>query len=214
MIQSLPFLGAPTASGGTLGAIRALSEAFENVNTNAFTIAFLTLLVGVLWPRRLARFLPAPLMALIARTLLSVFWLKDVPVIGPVPTGPPELQLALPFAGFLLGALQPALILALLGSVDSLLTSLVAFSLTGSTSHNPDREFVGQGIGNMVSGLFGGVPGAGGTLGTVTNIRTGGTRHVSGAFRAIFLLALLLGLGRYVEPIPHAVLAGILVKVG
>ena len=213
LIQSLPFLGAPTASGGTLGAIRALSEAIGNVNTSAFTIAVVTLLVGVLWPRRLARFLPAPLMALIVGTLLGVFWLKDVPVIGPVPTGLPELQLTLPSASFLLGALQPALILALLGSVDSLLTSLVADSLTG-TRHNPDRELVGQGIGNMVSGFVGGVPGAGATLGTVTNIRAGGSTRVSGALRAIFLLALVLGLGRYVEPIPHAVLAGILIKVG
>ena len=136
-----------------------------------------------------------------------------MPVIGPVPTGLPEFQLELPSAGFLLGALQPALILALLGSVDSLLTSLVADSLTG-TRHNPNRELVGQGIGNMVSGIFGGMPGAGATLGTVTNIRAGGTTRASGALRAIFLLALVLGLGRYVEPIPHAVLAGILMKVG
>ena len=94
-----------------------------------------------------------------------------------------------------------------------MLTSLVADSLTG-TQHNPDRELVGQGIGNLVAGLFGGVPGAGATMGTVTNIRAGGTTRMSGVLRAILLLALLLGLGRYVEPIPHAVLAGILMKVG
>ena len=213
LIQSLPFLGAPTAAGGAMGAIAALSAAIGNINSSAFAIAGVTLLVGVFWPRRLGKFLPAPLAALISGTLLGIFWLNDVPVIGPIPSGLPEFQLELPSVGFLLGALQPALILALLGSVDSLLTSLVADSLTG-TRHNPSRELVGQGIGNMVSGIFGGMPGAGATLGTVTNIRAGGTTRASGALRAIFLLALVLGLGRYVEPIPHAVLAGILMKVG
>ena len=213
LIQTLPFLGAPTALGGPLGALRALPDALENINVNAFAIALATLIVGVLWPRRWTRFMPGPLMALIVGTLLGVLALRDVPVIGPVPTGLPQLQLALPSAGFLVSAIQPALILALLGSVDSLLTSLVADSLTG-TRHNADRELVGQGIGNLVAGLIGGVPGAGATMGTVINIRAGGRTQVSGALRALVVLALVLGLGRYVEPIPHAVLAGILMKVG
>ena len=148
-----------------------------------------------------------------AGTLLGVLWLGDAPVIGPVPTGLPALQFELPSAGFLVGALEPAIILALLGSVDSLLTSLVADSLTG-TRHNPDRELVGQGVGNMVAGLFGALPGAGATMGTVVNIRAGGTTPLSGALRALLLLALVLGLGRYVEPIPLAALAGVLMMVG
>ena len=213
LIQTLPFLGAPTATGGPMGAIRALPEALANLNVSALVIAVVTLAIGVLWPRRLQRFVPAALVALIAGTLLGVLTLRDAPVIGAVPTGLPQLHLELPSVGFLLRALQPALILALLGSVGSLLTSLVADSLTG-TQHNPDRELVGQGIGNLVAGLFGGVPGAGATMGTVTNIRAGGTTRMSGVLRALLLLALLLGLGRYVEPIPHAVLAGILMKVG
>lgn len=213
LIQTLPFLGAPTATGGALSAIRALPEALSNVNLSALAIAAVTLAVGVAWPRRLRRFMPGALAALLAGTLLGVLWLRGAPVIGPVPTGLPQLRLALPDAGFLLRAAQPALILALLGSVDSLLTSLVADSLTG-TRHNPDRELVGQGIGNLVAGLIGGVPGAGATMGTVTNIRAGGATQVSGALRAVVVLAILLGLGRYVEPIPHAVLAGILMKVG
>ena len=213
LIQTLPFLGAPTATGGALGAIRALPEAVAGINFSALAIAAATLAIGVAWPRRLQRFLPGALVALIAGTLLGVLWLRGVPVIGPVPTGLPQVQLSLPSAGFLLRALQPALILALLGSVDSLLTSLVADSLTG-TRHNPDRELVGQGIGNLVAGLVGGVPGAGATMGTVTNIRAGGKTQVSGALRAVVVLGLLLGLGRFVEPIPHAVLAGILMKVG
>jgi len=213
LIQIMPILGADPAPGGAVGAIRALPSALMDANLSAFAIAAVTLGVGVFWPRRLAKFLPGPLVALAAGTLLGVLWLSDAPVIGPVPTGLPELQLGLPSAAFLARALEPALILALLGAVDSLLISLVADSLTG-TRHNPDRELVGQGIGNMVAGLFGGVPGAGSPVLTVTNIRAGGRSPVSGALYALLMLALVLGLGRYVEPIPHAALAGILVKIG
>ena len=214
LIQTLPFLGAPTAAGGAIGAVRAWPEAVENLNLDALAIAAATLAIGALWPRRLARVVPGSLVALIAGTALGVLVFRGAPVIGEVPSGLPQLQhLGLPSAGFLLRALQPALILALLGSVDSLLTSLVADSLTG-TRHNANRELVGQGLGNLVAGLFGGVPGAGATMGTVTNIRAGGQTRVSGVVRAVLLLGLVLGLGRYVEPIPHAVLAGILMKVG
>ena len=213
LIQAMPFLGAPTAPGGPLGAAGALPEAIAGMNTDAFTIGAVTLAVAALWPRRLARIAPGLLVALVAGTLLGVLWLDDAPVIGAVPTGLPALQIGLPSAGFLLRAVEPALILALLGSVDSLLTSLIADSLTG-TRHNPNRELVGQGLGNVVAGLFGALPGAGATMGTVTNIRAGGRSPVSGALRALLLLALVLGLGRYVEPIPLAALAGVLMKVG
>ena len=213
LIQAMPFLGAPTAPGGPMGAARALPGAIAGMNTDAFTIGTVTLAVAALWPRRLARIAPGLLVALVAGTLLGVLWLDDAPVIGAVPTGLPALRIGLPSAGFLLHAVEPALILALLGSVDSLLTSLIADSLTG-TRHNPNRELVGQGLGNVVAGLFGALPGAGATMGTVTNIRAGGRSPVSGAFRALLLLALVLGLGRYVEPIPLAALAGVLMKVG
>ena len=152
-------------------------------------------------------------MALAAGTALGVLWFAEAPVIGAVPVGLPTLQLGLPPAGFLLHALQPAIILALLGSVDSLLTSLVADSMTGNR-HDPDRELIGQGIGNMAAGLIGALPGAGATMGTVVNIRSGGSTPVSGALRALLLFALVLGLGGLVEPIPLAALAGVLVKVG
>ena len=213
LIQLLPALGAPIAPGGPMGAVSALPDAVRNIDTGAFAIAAVSLAVAFLWPRRLARFMPGLLAAMVAGTLLGVLWLNEAPAIGPVPTGLPELQLPLMSPDFLLGAVEPALILALLGSVDSLLTSIIADSLTGSR-HNPDRELVGQGIGNAVAGLFGALPGAGATMGTVTNIRSGGSTPVSGVLRAVFLLALLLGLGRYVEPVPLAALAGVLMKVG
>jgi len=213
LIQTMPFLGAESAEGGAVGAMRELPSAIANANLSALAIAAGTLAVAVLWPRRLGRVLPAPLVALIAGTLLGVLWLNDAPVIGTIPSGLPELHLSLPSVGFLLRAVEPALILGLLGAVDSLLTSLVADSLTG-TRHRPDRELVGQGIGNVVAGLIGGVPGAGSPILTVTNIRAGGRSQVSGAVYALIMLALVLGLGGLVEPIPHAALAGILAKIG
>ena len=221
LLQMLPFLGHSVAAGGPVGAVRALPEALGDVHLGALAIAVVTLLVGVLWPRQLSKFLPPTLGALIAGTLLGVLgstylafdWFKDVPIIGEVPTGLPEVQLPDLSVDVLVGAVQPALIIALLGSIDSLLTSLVADSMT-RTRHNPNRELVGQGIGNIAAGLVWGLPGAGATLGTVVNIRAGGSTQISGAIRAAILLALVLGLGRYVEAIPHAVLAGILMRVG
>ena len=213
LLQTLPFLGAAGATGGPLGAIRAWPDMMTEVNFNALAIAAVTLAVGVAWRGRFSKFLPPTLAALIAGTLLSVLWLSDTPVIGEVPTGLPSFQLPALSVGVLVAAVQPALIIALLGSIDSLLTSLVADSMT-RTRHNPNRELVGQGIGNTVAGFIGGLPGAGATLGTVVNIRAGGRTQLSGVLRAAILLALVLGLGKYVEAIPHAALAGILVKVG
>ena len=213
MIEVLPFLGAPPAPGGFMGAVAALPEVLGNINADALGVGAAALAACACWPRRFARFLPAPLMALVVGSLLGVLWLNDAPTIGRMPTGLPGLQFELPSAGFLAEALQPAIVLALLGSIDSLLAALVADSLTGSR-HKPNRELVGQGIGNVAAGLIGGLPGAGATVSTVTNIRAGGQTKVSGVLRATLLLALLLGLGRYVESIPLAALAGVLMKVG
>ena len=213
LLQTLPFLGEEVAEGGPLGAVKAWPDVIQNINVNALAIAAVTLAVGVLWPSRLRQYLPPTLAALLAGTLLSVLWLTDTPIIGNVPTGLPDIQLPELSVGALGRAIQPALIIALLGSIDSLLTSLVADAMT-RTRHNPNRELIGQGIGNMAAGFIGGLPGAGATMGTVVNIRAGGSTQVSGVLRALILLALVLGLGRYVESIPHAALAGILMKVG
>ena len=213
LLQTLPFVGAKVAEGGPLGAVKSWPDVMTDINVNALAIAAVTLAVGVLWPNRLRQYLPPTLAALLAGTLLSVLWLTNTPVIGDVPTGLPDIRLPELSVGALGRAVQPALIIALLGSIDSLLTSLVADAMT-RTRHNPNRELIGQGIGNMVAGFIGGLPGAGATMGTVVNIRAGGSTQVSGVLRAVILLALILGLGRYVESIPHAALAGILMKVG
>ena len=213
IVQIAPFLGSPVAVGGVIGAVNSLQETFTSVNFHALAVAAVTLVVGILWPRPFRRYLPAPLAAMIVGCALGILWLNDLPIIGDVPTGLPELQIPVFSVGFILGALEPALVLALLGSIDSLLTSLIADSLT-RTRHNPNRELIGQGIGNMVAGLFGGLPGAGSPVLTVTNIRAGGRTRVSGVCFALLLLALVLGLAPYVAPIPNAVLAGILIKIG
>ena len=213
LIHTLPFLGSAIVTGGPLGAVRAWPDAINDVNFSALSIAAVTLAVGVVWPSRLRKFLPPTLAALTAGTLLGVLWLSNTPVIGEVPTGLPDVQLPDLSLSALAGAVQPALTIALLGSIDSLLTSLIADSMT-RTRHNPNRELVGQGIGNLAAGLIGGLPGAGATMGTVVNIRAGGRTQVSGVLRTAILLTLVLGLGKYVETIPLAVLAGILMKVG
>jgi len=213
LIQMLPFIGAPEAAGGPTGAVFALPEALGAINTQALIIAAVSLAIMVFWPRRLATMLPAPLAALVVGTLLSLTVLSGAPVIGDVPTGLPPLHLPQVSWHTLSQLIQPAFVLALLGTIDSLLTSLVADSITRS-HHNSNRELIGQGIGNMAAGLLGALPGAGATMRTVVNVRAGGRTPVSGALHALILLSLVLGLAPLAEVIPHAVLAGILIKVG
>ncbi len=213
VIQTLPFVGLPVTEGGPVETIRQWPDAVAEINWSALAVAAVTLGVGLGWPRRLREVLPSAVAALAAGTLLSVLWLKDVPVIGEVPTGLPNFRMPDLSPTGLLADLEPALTIALLGAIDTLLTALIADSITRER-HNPNRELVGQGLGNTVAGLFGAVPGAGATMGTVVNIRAGARTRVAGSLCALLLLAVALGLGRFVESIPHPVLAGILIKVG
>ena len=213
VIHVLPLLGAPVVSGGPVAAILAWPAAAADLNADALIVGAVALAVAFFWPRRVRRSLPAPLAALIAGTLAAVIWFPGAPVIGPMPAGLPSLHAPVLSPAFLLGALQPAFILALLGSIDSLLTSLIADALT-RTQHDANRELVGQGLGNIAAGAIGALPGAGATMGTVVNIQAGGRSAVSGAVRAGLLLVVVLAAGQITAPIPHAVLAGILLKVG
>ena len=212
-IQVLPFLGSDPVPGGAVGMISALPSALANVDASALGVGCVTLAFAVFWPRRFEKLLPGPLAGLVPGTLLGAVWLSGVPVVGEVPSGLPVPRFDLPSPNFLVRALEPALILALIGSVVSLLTCLVADSLT-RTSHDPDRELIGQGIGNAAAGLVGGLPGAGTPVYTVPNIRAGGRTRAAGAVFSLLLLALLLGLGPFVETIPLAALAAVLLKVG
>jgi SulP family sulfate permease len=148
---------------------------------------------------------------------LGAFLLRlDVPLIGDIPSGLPSLQigsfLTVDTSAYLL-ILEYALVLAVLGSIDSLLTSVIADNIT-KTKHNSNRELIGQGIGNIAAALIGGIPGAGATKGTVVNINAGGRTRLSGAVHGLFLLAVLLGLGQLAAYIPLSVLAGILIPIG
>ena len=213
VVQVLPFLGTEVALGGALKSLRAWPDAIADVDAGALTLGLITLSVCIFWPGRLQKFLPPSVAALIIGTLVGVLWLTDAPVIGEVPTGLPDIHTPeIPF-GDLGSALPAAVTIALLGSINSLLTARVADSLTRQ-SHDPNRELMGAGVANVVVSLVGGVPGAGATSCTVANVRAGGRSRVSGVLCATILAALVLGLGRYVDSIPHAVLAGILIKIG
>ncbi len=210
--QTLPFGGTSVVEGGPLGAIRAWPDLLGGLNLQAVVIGAVTLAVSIVWPARLRRWLPATLAALIAGTLLSVSWGGDTPIIGEVPQGFPPIALPA-FSLDLLGrAVQPAITLALLGSINTLLTSLMADSMT-RTQHDSDRELIGQGIGNVATGFIAGMPSAGITVLTGANIRAGARTRVSAVLCAGILLAILLGLGQFLEVIPHAALAAILMRI-
>lgn len=213
LLQLGPLVGHSNPQGGILAAVMALPESFVHPNWQALIVGGLTLALVYLLPKRLSRILPPPLLALAVGSVLALVLLTQAPVLGEIPTGLP-----MPYLPTLEWAVVPqmvssALILALLGSIDTLLTSLVADSMT-RTQHRSNRELIGQGIGNVVAGMFGGIPGAGATMRTVVNIRAGGKTGTSGVVHALLLLAIILGLAPLAGHIPHAVLAGILIKVG
>lgn len=212
LLQLAPLLGAqPVAS--PVAAVLKLPDTLAGFNYQAVILAALTLLIVFKTPMRFSRVVPAPLIALISMTLLSVLLGFAVPVIGEIPMGLPEFTLPTFSLETWTAVLVLGATLAVLGSIDSLLTSLVADSIT-RTRHEPNRELVGQGLGNIVCAFVGGLPGAGATMRTVVNIKAGGRGRLSGAVHSLFLLALLLGAAPLATQIPLAVLAGILVKVG
>ncbi|TFG87151.1 MAG: SulP family inorganic anion transporter [Chromatiales bacterium] len=214
IIQTLPFLGLSTSTGGVLGTLQALSMLDTGmVNIRALGIALAALLLIIYWPNRIAHIVPAPLGVLVIGTIVSALAIQGLPSIGEVPSAIPEFVTPVVSIDTIVQMLHPAFILALLGSIDSLLTSLVADSVT-KTRHDSDKELVGQGIGNIVAGLLGAIPGAGATMRTIVNIRAGGRTAVSGMLHAIALLGLALGLGAVVKYVPTAILASILMKVG
>ncbi|WP_137167729.1 SulP family inorganic anion transporter [Salinimonas lutimaris] len=197
--------------GGTIGALSYLPTALMDINFTTLALGVGTLVIAYKWPASLGKYVPGALAALIIGTLASLA--LSVPILGDIPTGLPSIHLPVFEQGTFFLVLEAAFILAVLGAIDSLLTSLVADNMT-RTRHNSSRELIGQGIGNTVAGLIGGIAGAGATMRTVVNIRSGGKERISGMVHALVLLAIVLGLSPLASKIPHAVLAGILVKVG
>ncbi|MFM7575459.1 MAG: SulP family inorganic anion transporter, partial [Microcystaceae cyanobacterium] len=215
ILQIAPFLGQASPKGGVLGTVRALPELLSNINSAEAILGAMTLAIIFLMPKQWKRVVPPQLVALILGTAISltIFSGADIRRIGEIPIGLPPLQFPTFSAGQITRMAIDGVMLGMLGCIDTLLTAVVADSLT-RTEHKSNKELIGQGIGNIISGLAGGLPGAGATMGTVVNIQTGATSALSGLTRAIVLLVVVLGAARLTEPIPMAVLAGIALKVG
>jgi SulP family sulfate permease len=213
ILQIAPLFGHAIQAGGTIGALSGLPDILASPNFQAVFVGLLTFAIALFTPARIGKIIPPPLIALFIGTGLVWTLLPGAPVLGEVPTGLPVFRLPSFETAALPRMIGSALVLAILGSLDSLLTSLIADRVT-RTHHKSNRELIGQGIGNMVAGLIGGLPGAGATMRTVINVRAGGRTPISGAFHALVLLALVLGLAPLASHIPNAVLAGILFKVG
>ncbi|VAW00390.1 Na(+)-dependent bicarbonate transporter BicA [hydrothermal vent metagenome] len=211
-LQLSRLFGHEPDGGGTIPALTAIPGAVFDPNWAALSVGLVTLVTIFAWPKMWGKFIPGALAALIIGTLLSLV-VKGSPILGDIPTGLPSFVMPAFSQSTFPIVLEAAFILAVLGAIDSLLTSLVADNMT-RTRHNSDRELIGQGIGNTIAGFFGAIPGAGATMRTVVNIRTGGQTRISGMLHSLVLLAIVLSLSPLASQIPHAVLAGILVKVG
>lgn len=218
--QLYPLLGLKAPSK-TIDMVLQLPEAVSSgISAAALIFGVCTVLIIAFFPK-VTKKVPATLVALIAVTVVFLILPYRVPVIGEIPSGFPlpfflkenvSLE-GIEWKNMIVSAIVPGITLAGLGSIDTLLTSVVADNIT-RTRHNSNKELIGQGIGNAVGGLFCGLAGAGATMRTVVNVRTGGRTRLSGMIHAIFLLAVLLGLGSLVKYIPLCVLAGILLTVG
>jgi len=214
IMQEARVLAANDASG-VIGALKISGRAIHNINFIDLILGLITIFI-IYGFKRITSVIPSTLAALLIVTIGSFFLLPEYRTIGEIPSGFPMLQLNI-IEGFSFAKIQPfilfAVSLAVLGAIDSLLTSIVADNMT-KTKHNPNRELIGQGIGNSVAALFGGIPGAGATIRTVVNIKSGGKTKISGMVAGLLLLVVLLSLGPMASQIPAAVLAGILVTVG
>jgi SulP family sulfate permease len=214
LLQLFPAFGA-TSPKNTIAVIQNVPDLFKHFNTYAILFTALTILIIYTFPY-ITKKVPSTLVALISVTLLSVYLKKDVPIIGAIPEGLPPFHFKELFSIHteLIGhIITGAITLAALGAIDSLLTSVVADNVT-KTKHDSNRELIGQGIGNTIGGMFTALPGAGATMRTLVNIRSGGRNRLSGMLHSVVLLIIVLGVGKYAALIPKSVLAGILITVG
>ena len=202
-------------ASGVIGSLKILPRALQNINWLELMLALATIFI-IYGFKRITTAVPSTLVALLVVTGIAVGFGLDYKAIQEIPEGLPVPYLEI-FTEFSLSSVTPyiftALTLSLLGAIDSLLTSVVADNMT-KTKHKPNKELIGQGIGNSIGAVFGGLPGAGATIRTVVNINAGGKTKLSGMVAGILLFVILLALGPVASKIPAAVLAGILVTVG
>jgi len=215
ILQMSPLLGHPAPAGGVMGTLYELPNTLSNLQFGELFLGLLTLGVLFFFPKQYRKYVPAQLVALVSVTLLSViiFDTDSIRRIGEIPAGLPSLVIPHFNADMFMTMVVDALVLGTLGCIDTLLTAVIGDSLTRK-EHDSDKELRGQGLANMISGLFGALPGAGATMGTVTNIQVGARSPLSGIVRALVLALVVLIAGGLTEPIPMAVLAGIAVYVG
>ncbi|MFY0643885.1 MAG: SulP family inorganic anion transporter [Bacteroidia bacterium] len=214
MIKEASLLASSEASG-VRGALRLVPRAFRNLSVVDLVLGLLTIFI-IYGFKRITKKIPSTLVALVAVTLGAYYISPGYRTIGEIPSGFPLPHFEI-FTKFNFAQIAPYIIsaisLAALGAIDSLLTSVVADNKT-KTQHKPNNELIGQGIGNSIAALFGGIPGAGATIRTVVNIDSGGKTKLSGMIAGILLLVVLISFGPLASLIPAAVLAGILVTVG
>jgi sulfate permease, SulP family len=217
-MQIAPFLGQETPGGGVIGVISALPNLVANASPWETALGLLTIAILFLYPNSLKKVVPPQLVALLVGTIVSLTLLRNIDIrtiatIGEITPGLPAFQLPTFTPGNLRLMFVNAMVLGMVGSIDCLLTCLVSDSLT-RTEHKSDKELIGQGVANLITGLFGGIAGSGATTATVVNIQAGGRTALSGMSRALILLVVVLWAAPLTSGIPLAVLAGIVLKVG
>ncbi len=215
LLQIAPLLGQAAPAGGVTGTLSELPTILANIQWSELFLGALTLGILFLLPKKYRKNVPPQLIALVAVTLFSmiIFDTDSIRRIGEIPVGLPSFVIPHFETEVFTAMVIDALVLGTLGCIDTLLTAVIADSLTRK-EHDSDKELRGQGFANMISGLFGALPGAGATMGTVTNIQVGARSPLSGVIRAVVLALVVLIAGGLTEPIPMAVLAGIAVYVG
>ena len=215
LLQIPPLMGQTPPDGGIPAILLNIPELISNIKLHETLLGLFTLAILFFTPKAWGRLVPPQLIALVLGTViaLTVFPNSDIRKIGEVSLGLPTIYWPVFSHDQLMTMILNGIVLGTLGCIDSLLTSVIADRLTRQ-EHKSDRELVGQGVGNMVSGLFGGLPGAGATMGTIVNIQSGAKTALSGVVRALVLLVIVLGAAQLTQSIPLAVLAGIALKVG
>lgn len=215
IMQLAPALGSPAPSGGVPGALSALPSTLANISWLEAGMALATLLLIFFTPRKIKHWVPPQLIALLTISIISVvvFANADISRIGQINVTLPNMVMPTFTAELFQTMVLDGIVLGMLGCIDSMLTSVISDNLTRS-EHKSDKELIGQGMGNLFSGLFGGLPGAGATMGTVVNIQTGAKTALSGLVRVGVLVVAVFGASTLISVIPIAVLAGIAIKVG
>jgi len=183
---------------------------FTSTNT---LLGLACLLLLFVWPKKLAQKVPASIIAVISAAGFLIVTGVNIPVVEAISSELPAFNLPTWETSLAAEMIKSALLIATLSTLDSLMTSLTVDSISNEL-HDSDQELVGQGIGNIMAGLFGALPGGGATMRTVTNLKAGGTTPLSGILHAVFILAIVLWAGEYTVFIPVAVLAAILTYVG